>query len=265
MSDWASEIARSFSIVLAVLLALPAVLAFSKRRLELELPEALALASALALAWCMAGGLLLGLTGHLLANWIWAWLGLGICLSLGLGARAKLDARGWREALSGWRALGILLVPMLPLLAMATVPPWYRDSLVYHLALPREFARNAAMSWPDGNIFAALPMGFEMALSLLYALGAEKDFEPVFNPRLVGSWVMGAAALACVALARANGASRQFAVPRRGFHPPDPDLTYRNLSAEFSKRQLELPTRRGLNGLPSPRRRSADYHRHSFG
>ena len=70
---------------------------------------------------------------------------------------------------------------------------------------------HGASLWPDGNYFAAFPLGWESALALLHALGAAPDHEPVLNPRLVGAWTCFAAAMAIVALARAAGASRLLA------------------------------------------------------
>ncbi len=106
----------------------------------------------------------------------------------------------------------MLALPLTLLLLLATVPPWYRDSLIYHLALPRYFAQHGGMAWPDDNIFAAFPIGWESALSLLHAIGSGPDRDPAFNPRLVGAWTWGGAALATIALARAAGAVRPLAI-----------------------------------------------------
>lgn len=205
------EILASLWVPAAALCGLPAALALAKKRLDLEAPEALALASALSLAWCMAGGMLLAGTGGLNSWAVWLWLAGGTCASLLFAWRAEISLADWRPKVSNWGSLVLLAPPALMMLAFATVPPWYRDSLVYHLALPREFAREGAAFWPDDNIFAAFPIAWELALSFLYTLGAEPNFDPVFNPRLAGAWVMLAAALAAVSLARAAGATRNLA------------------------------------------------------
>lgn len=208
-----SDLLASLAIPLLALLALPVVAAAAGRaRIErLEAPEAFALAFALALVWSMAGGMLLRSAGWLEAGAVWAWLVAGVAVSVVVGWRADTGVRQWLGHGAGWRGLTLLVVPIVLLLLLATVPPWYRDSLVYHLALPRYFAEHGGNRWPDDNIFAAFPTGWQSALALLHALGTSVHRDPPFNPRLVGAWIMGAAALASVALAHAAGASRAFA------------------------------------------------------
>ncbi|MGI9590195.1 MAG: hypothetical protein ACR2P8_02410, partial [Myxococcota bacterium] len=196
------SIAISGLLPLWVLLAVPAA-----RRLAgpgANGPESLAVAGGLALFWCMAGGMALGACGALVAPAVWLWLAAGAVVSIALGRGFSL--RDWRDSWRGGASALWLAPPAGLLLLLASPPPWYRDSLVYHLALPRHFARHGGYAWPDDNLFAALPLGWESALALLHALGGAPDFEPPFNPRLAGAWTLVAAAFATLALARAAGA-----------------------------------------------------------
>ena len=201
------SIAISGVLPASVLIAVPAALHLA-RSARPSGPESLALAAGLVLAWCMGGGMLLGGLGWLTAPAVWTWLAAGVALA-GWAGRREFSRRRWNDWKASWRGEGaaaLLLPPGLWLLALASPPPWYRDSLVYHLALPRLFAHHGGYTWPDDNVFAAFPLGWESALSLLYALGAGPDPEPAFNPRLAGAWTLLAAGLATYALARAVGA-----------------------------------------------------------
>jgi 4-amino-4-deoxy-L-arabinose transferase-like glycosyltransferase len=194
-------IARDLALSLAApALSVPAASALSaalrRARLELDAETHAAAAFALALAWMQAGGMLLLTIGALDATSAGAWLVAGVAVALVAGRGAPLPK------LQGWHAL--LLVPLAVYLLLATVPPWDRDELVYHLALPREMARAGRWVRPDDNIFASVPLGWESAVSLLYALGDHG--EPLFDPRLLGAWTAGACALATVGLARSLGA-----------------------------------------------------------
>jgi hypothetical protein len=207
-----AELLASLWVPLLVLAALPAVGAAARGRARIDAVEWLALACGLVLVWCMAGGMLLGAVSMLHATAVWVWLATGIAGSLAAGWRAGISLGDWREACAGWAGVFLLALPLTVLLLLATVPPWYRDSLIYHLALPRHFAQHGGMTWPDDNIFAAFPIGWESALALLHAIGSSPDRDPAFNPRLVGAWTWGGAAMATIALARVAGAARPLAV-----------------------------------------------------
>jgi hypothetical protein len=203
-------IASSFCLPLMALLAVPAACAIA-RRARLEGPESLALAAGLALGWCMAGGMVLGAVGLLRAPAVWLWLAAGVAASLRAGQQARFALGAWVASWRGWHPALLLSLPIGVLLALGSVPAWQRDSLVYHLALPRYFARHGGFAWPDDNIFAAFPLGWESALALLHALGPGPDYFPPFESGLAGAWVLAAAALATIALARAAGATRLLA------------------------------------------------------
>jgi hypothetical protein len=184
----------------APLLAVPASSlagAWARRaRVALDAETHAAISFALLLAWLQAGGMLLGAVGALRALPALAWILAGALAALLVARRIHLPA--FR------RAHALLLLPVAAYLLLATVPPWDRDELVYHLALPRQFALAGRAVRPDDNIFASLPLGWESAVSLLYALGARA--EPLFNPRLLGAFTASATALATTGLARALGA-----------------------------------------------------------
>lgn len=184
----------------APLLAVPAasaVAAWGRRaRVEIDAETHAAAAFALMIGWLQAGGMALGATGTLRAGPAIGWIVAGAALAFAYARRVALPAFRWAHAL--W------LVPIAGYLLLSTVPPWQRDELVYHLALPRQFARAGGWVRPDDNIFASLPLGWESALSVLYALG--RGGEPPFNPHLLTAWTAGAAALAAVGLARTLGA-----------------------------------------------------------
>ena len=153
--------------------------------------------------------MVLGFTGLLTAPAVVAWLAAG---TLGSGLCA------WRVRGAGplgfrieWAPLAAGSLILVGYLLLATVPPWYRDSMVYHLALPRAFAVAGGYVQPDDNIFASFPLGYESILAALHALGPAPDRFPPFNPRLVGVWVSAGAAFATAGLARVAGAPAKLA------------------------------------------------------
>lgn len=79
-------------------------------------------------------------------------------------------------------------IPFVPLillyLVMASPSPWYRDSLTYHLALPKQYAQAGGFIPTDQVVFAFFPQGWHSILSLFFSLGGEHD--PPFNLRFIG-------------------------------------------------------------------------------
>lgn len=170
----------------------------------LEGESRLALALALYLGWVQLGATALCFAGLLDAPWVLGWLLLGLVLGLRvLPSSPRLE----------YGSL-LPLLALAPLLPLALVPPWLRDEMTYHLALPRAFALAGGYVRPDDNVFASFPLGWESVLAALGALGRE-GYAPL-NPRLLGVWTAGGAALALAGLGRAAGASpaaaRAFAV-----------------------------------------------------
>ncbi|MCS6901151.1 MAG: glycosyltransferase family 39 protein [Myxococcales bacterium] len=146
-------------------------------------------------------GMVLGFLGLLRASLILPILVLGIVAALVAGGG------NLRSSFKGVTALLPTLLLLLPLLLLATFPPWDRDEMVYHLALPRSFALAGKYTRPDDNIFASLPLGWESIQAVLHAVGPVPG-EPPFNPRLLGAWTAWGGALATEALAREAGAQR---------------------------------------------------------
>ncbi len=199
---WTRNLLRVLVLAALAFCALGPVEAWQRRTTRpLDGATRAAVAFALALGWLEVGGTLLCFTHALRPATVIGWTALG-------AAAALLAGRPWkgmaRPRLSPWLALGLLALAGYA--AMALYPPWDRDEMVYHLALPRAFAQAGGYVRPDNNVFASLPLAYESALALLHALGGPPDFNPWFNPRLVGVACSAAAALATVGLARALGA-----------------------------------------------------------
>jgi len=162
-------------------------------------PGRLARTAGLVLGWTQLGAvgmLFLGmLTPAALAGW-WA-LGLVGFFALCQAQPAGPDGPA-QAAPAGWLLVALATAA---LLALAAVPPWYRDEMVYHLALPQQFAAAHAYTQPDDNIFASFPLGWESIVAAAMSVG-------VTNPRPLGAWVTLADALAIAGLAGQLGASR---------------------------------------------------------
>jgi len=209
-----SDLLASLLIPMLAAAGLPVALRVLGQRPDREAPILWATSHAVALVWCMAGGMVLGALDALNAAAVLGWLGAGLLASgsLAWGQRGgPNDLRAAAATFRGFACLGWTALPGSLLLLLATVPPWYRDSLTYHLALPRFFAMQGGTVFPDDNLFASFPLGWESALSFLFTLGAEDGAMPLFNPRLVGAWTMIAVAFAVAGLARRAGAGRGLA------------------------------------------------------
>lgn len=171
----------------------------AKHEHEVCVEFALAGGIALSLGWTQVVGMLLGFTGFLHPVPSLVLLLLGLCMVVLYGYRE------WRRSFEGGIALLPSLLVLVPLLLMATFPPWDRDEMVYHLALPRAFAHAGGYARPDDNIFASFPLGWESIQAVLHTLGRS---QPLFNPRLLGVWTAWGGALATSALAQEIGAKR---------------------------------------------------------
>jgi len=207
------DVGRSLCVPALGLLAYPWVLGYQRRAaLPWATATVLASALALALAYVQAGAMLLGFTHTLRAGWVAAWIVAGAAASIAYGIATGTflpkfrlgPGTAWLPWLlwAGWVAAT---------LAYATVPPWRRDEMVYHLALPRLFALAGGYAAPDDNIFASFPLAWESIQGALHALGRAPDHFAPFNPRLLGAWTATAASLATAGLARSAGASTRAA------------------------------------------------------
>lgn len=168
-----------------------------------ELGAELAMAGGLlgGLAVLQAVGMALGFAGLLRPALLVPALLVAALAALALGRGEA------RRSFEGAAALVPSLVVLAPYLLIACFPPWDRDEMVYHLALPRAFALAGGYTRPDDNLFASLPLGWESIQAVLHALGPRPG-EPPFNPRLLGAWTAWGGALATGALAREAGARR---------------------------------------------------------
>ena len=183
--------------LIAVIGALPFPVAVAMVARVLGGRMRVARAAGLVLAWTQIGAMLLLATGSLTGGAVAAWIALGGAV---LGVWRAL---GWRHAARPVPFdLGIIAVCALPalfLLACAAVPPWYRDELVYHLALPQQFVAAHGYVQPDDNIFANFPLGWESIVAAGMALGLP-------NARELGAWVTLADAAAIAGIAARFGA-----------------------------------------------------------
>ena len=207
---WIFDLALSLALPLGAFAMSPLVTAFLGPNEKRSSALAAATSLAVFLAWLQAGGMLLGFVGLLRGGIAAGWIVAGPLLGVAYGVARR--ERPCRPSLAlGWPlALGLAGIAILYLL-QSTVPPWYRDSMVYHLALPRFFATAGGFETPDDNVFASFPLGWESILALLHSLGGAPDHDPPFNPRLVGTWTVLGTALATMALAETAGARRTVA------------------------------------------------------
>ncbi|MGC4122307.1 MAG: phospholipid carrier-dependent glycosyltransferase [Myxococcales bacterium] len=204
------DLVWSLTVPALALIGWPAVALF-RRRFALDGRTAVAASFAVALLFCQAGAMLLGFLGLLRAWAVIAWTATGFVLASGIAWRTRKAPALPAPPLRFDLAAGATMLLFVPYLLAATVPPWYRDELVYHLALPRLFAMAGGFVVTDDNMYASMPLGWESLLAALHALGAAPDRFPPFNPRAFGAWTTFAASLSCVGLARATGVGERLA------------------------------------------------------
>jgi len=69
----------------------------------------------------------------------------------------------------------LILTPFLiPAFLLALAPPFMRDTLVYHLALPKAYLAAHGLTDIPGNFYSAFPKGQEMLWTLLLDIGGEQ-------------------------------------------------------------------------------------------
>ena len=148
-----------------------------------------------------------------------AWLQLGAQIFLSLGIATPITMGAWILFSLLWirpcsvpkiPAMGLYLC-LIPYFMMALVPPWYRDSLTYHLTLPKLFAQNQGYTAGDEIIFGYFPLGWHSILSYLYVFSPEEG-TPLFNPRLVSVWLSGAVAITTSGLCRMLGGTQWWSI-----------------------------------------------------
>ena len=146
-----------------------------------------------ALGWVQVGAEILLFLGFCTPFYMGIWLTLSL-----LWMRPKEYPK------TEYLGLYALLVPYF---LLALVPPWYRDSLTYHLTLPKLFAQHATYTVGDEIIFGYFPLGWHSILGSLFVFSPEPS-EALFNPRLVSVWLSGAIAIGTAGLASMLGAAR---------------------------------------------------------
>lgn len=63
---------------------------------------------------------------------------------------------------------------LLPVIMQATLPPFFRDSLVYHLLLPKLYLQTGYLSHLGGNLYSAFPKGQEVLMTLLMSVAGDR-------------------------------------------------------------------------------------------
>jgi len=118
-----------------------------------------------------------------------------------------LGFKGAKPPSPSWATISLTLIP---LFLLAIPPPWMRDSLTYHLALPKLYALNGGYIESDRIIFQHFPLGWQSLLSLVFSIG--ENGSPLFNPRLITVWIGGFCSLMTIGLCAKLGASMRTAV-----------------------------------------------------
>lgn len=68
----------------------------------------------------------------------------------------------------------VFLVFSVPAVLIALAPPFMRDTLVYHLAMPKNYIATHALTYTFENFYSAFPKGYEMLLTLLLNLAGDR-------------------------------------------------------------------------------------------
>ena len=152
--------------------------------IQKQLPNAsiglqLALSTMIFLLWICFGGIFLG---HLYILHRWSatiWIGLFVLFSTAHINQISISKHHIDKIqiliLSGCSFIYGLL---------ATPPVWYRDSLTYHLTLPKLWAMNGGYKPTDQILFEYFPSLWQWGLSFLFVFG--KGDVPIFHPRYIG-------------------------------------------------------------------------------
>ena len=68
----------------------------------------------------------------------------------------------------------VIIVFLLPIVMQASIPPFFRDSLVYHLLFPKVYLSMGRIIHLDGNLFSAFPKGHEALMTLLLSVAGDR-------------------------------------------------------------------------------------------
>ena len=92
----------------------------------------------------------------------------------------------------------------------ASVTPWMRDSLTYHLALPRLYSIAGSFTETDSIIFAYFPRGWQSILTLFHTLGPNNY--GVFNPRYISTLLTFSISLGIIGILQEKYASNTISI-----------------------------------------------------
>ena len=85
-----------------------------------------------------------------------------------------------------WLIFTLLIISVYIL--YASPPPWMRDSMTYHLAMPKQYAIAGGFVQTDLVIFSFFPQGWHSILTLFHAPGTG---EAICNPRWINVGITG--------------------------------------------------------------------------
>jgi hypothetical protein len=68
----------------------------------------------------------------------------------------------------------VIVIFLLPVIMQAVIPPFFRDSLVYHLLVPKLYLKMGQIILVDGNLYSAFPKGHEALMTLLLSVAGDR-------------------------------------------------------------------------------------------
>lgn len=92
----------------------------------------------------------------------------------------------------------------------ASVTPWMRDSLTYHLALPRLYSIAGSFTETDSILFAYFPRGWQSILTLFHTLGPNNY--GVFNPRYLSTLLTFSISLGIIGILQEKNTSKSISI-----------------------------------------------------
>ena len=68
----------------------------------------------------------------------------------------------------------VIVIFLLPVIMQAAIPPFFRDSLVYHLLIPKLYLKIGQIIHVGGNLYSAFPKGHEALMTLLLSVAGDR-------------------------------------------------------------------------------------------
>jgi hypothetical protein len=83
----------------------------------------------------------------------------------------------------------VIAIFLIPLTMQAAIPPFFRDSLVYHLLLPKLYLQTGHLTYINGNVYSAFPKGHEVLMTLLMSVAGDRAAQGFSILQYVGTIV----------------------------------------------------------------------------